>query len=1144
MAHSLNREQLEATSWFDSDLLVTAGAGTGKTSVLTGKFLRLLEERRAGVTEIVAITFTKKAAAEMQDRIRQGIVDHLAGAAEVEEREFWKSQLLKLERARICTFHSFCLGLIKEHPLEAGVPPVSGILGEGEETIYLNQSIETALTEAFAIAGDNRQVLTRILFEMGWDPFLANLGRVYQAIRESGNTSEAVIRLSIETITKSNPPTPYQMAHLVELIEDLLTYSRTVELTGHAGEIISSLLENWPGYRDSLTGGGTAELLAAMNQLKKALPKTLPAAIKDRVVEIRDLLEGLTTQSLDREYLLRLPVFGDLLARVDRCYAALKQESGLLDFTDQQLLARDLLRGYPDLAAEVRQGIRYLLVDEFQDTNSLQMELVNLLTGDDYRDGRLMVVGDVKQSIYRFRGAEADLLRTLAQQFREKQGKLISLTQNYRSNHMIIKFVNQISGEIFKNEAFTYESLEAAVPDQGSNIEFILTGEADRTVEAGMIAARIFQLVRESEAAELPVRYGDIVLLFRSGTDMALYQQALQKLGIPYFTASGRGFYRCQEVMDQLNLLRLVQQRYDGIALLGVLTSPYAGLTDEGLLWLGEGQNLITGFYESETFSESIPVSIRERLYRFRELLVDLQQNRENLKIPAILRTALEQCNYREILWTFPNPGQRIANLEKLIAKADEFVAKGFYDLHRFLAYIEKLEEVEVLEGEAQTEAEAGDAVRLMTIHRAKGLEFPVVFLPDLDRQFPRGSQTKLVYHKAAGLGFTIPVDEGETGAPTNWEIIKELGKQEELSEYKRVLYVALTRAKRQLILAGSGVNRSKGKTLEAAGNWMKWFELLLPLGQASSTLDYQGIPIRITREIPAVAGPVPLPSLLDRYLSQLPGGFFSATSGGGSEREVAATAIIAKGLKSFKVTELLVFRNCPRRYFWQYCLRLTETAPDLAAQSQERTTGGRHHLGSRIGIFIHQATRLANSTWPEELWLQNFGDLTPGESGRLKPDLVRIWNNFRQSRYTEASGECWDETPFLVKMAPEVSIEGRFDRLIRGQNGELILVDYKTHRVPAGEANLLATGYYWQLQLYALAVETLWGRLPDQAVLYFLYPNLPVPVPMERERLNRTMDEVKKIAGFVNQHHQLQDYPMKSGCQSCGYSLYCNSQG
>lgn len=1183
MNNRLNPQQTKAVSDFSTDLLITAGAGTGKTTVLTGKYLRLLEERRATIGEIVAITFTKKAAAEMRERIREEIRLRMKTAATIKDAAFWKNNLLALENARIGTFHGFCLGLIREHPLEAGIAPVTGILDEGETAIFAAEAIETTIIEYMRdpeVTEPQKQILLQILLDFGWEGFQKDLLRVYQAIREGGIPFPEVIRKSISGLETACAVGGETVNPLISEIEELIGFYGTVTLTDRAKEIMESLKEEWPDYRALLTGTDSLnEILPALADLAKALPKNVPNTIKDRVVHIRDMIDAVTRRLLDEEALRRLPVLGDMLIRLDKKYTRTKQELGYLDFSDQLILARDLLLKSPEVAAGERAGIRYLLVDEFQDTNGLQMDLIVQLLGEGYQGGRLMVVGDIKQSIYRFRGAEAGLILKLEKDLQVGKGQIIALTDNYRSAPRIIEFVNAISGAVFDGEPFHYEPLVARATGNPGNIEFILSGDpAGRLSEARLIARRITQLVengRDLDGGE-SFTYGDIAILFRTRTAILVYQKALQELGIPYYTASGGDFYQAEEVRDQLNLLRVTLNRYDGVALLSLLVSPYVGISDESLLWLAKGGNLVEAFYHHEHFAAEIDCEERQRLIRFRELLKTLSEQREALGIPGIIRAALDCCDYRQTLWAFPDAGQRLANLEKLLAKADEFMAKGFHDLRRFLTFIEELEAAEVLEGEAPTQMETGNVVRLMTVHRAKGLEFPVVFIPDLDRQFKRGNTGRIAYHKSVGLGFGVKYGENETGYGTAWETIKDLNRREELAELKRILYVALTRAKQRLILAGSGVSKSKATEIAKADNWMKWFELLLPLDGSASELDFQGIPIRIIRELPDAKPAERAGDYLQSYIAGLSEAAAGVETTGTeiesasvekmfAESEIVCADAEKAGIQLedevygftldktasamlrtlFKVTELLTFKECPRLYFWKYRLGLEETGYRQLANGDHDSQDVGHSTGSggmgiRIGNFIHHALRLADPKWPEKLWATSFDDLDEDSRRELKQDLLRMWGNFRNSPFTEAAGDLWDEVPFIVKLNEKLAVEGRFDRLIRDGNSGLILVDYKTHRISAAKAQEVAAGYFWQLQLYALAVEALWGRLPDRAVLYFIYSDEKVAVPLERELLEKTKQEVEAIAEFIGTHPRLEEYKRSGECVACGYRGYC----
>jgi ATP-dependent helicase/nuclease subunit A len=1136
MAYQPNEQQLMAIDEFDSDLLVSAGAGTGKTTVLTEKYLKLLEQRRAEVNEIVAITFTKKAAAEMSDRIQKRIREKFEQAVDPEEVALWQTQLNKIENARITTFHSLCLGLIREYPIEAGLTPATDVLDDGEENLLLLQVITDTLTAALHDEGLDIELLTRLVFESNWEAFGKSLAELYHQVRESGLGFSAVAQLSTANLQAALAGNPVEIHHLSMAVAELLAYAPTQKLTDRAQELIGAFGREWPDYRKSITEARDLDgLMTALLGIKKALPKNLPNCIKDRVVEIHQLVEDYSTKLLDREALKRIALLVELLERIDRDFTGVKLAAGMVDFTDQQLLARNLLRQNPELTEKIRQGIRYIMVDEFQDTNSLQVDLIKLLTGEGYSGGRLMAVGDIKQSIYRFRGAEAGVILSFEEQMRAGQGRVIFLTRNYRSSQLVIRFVNQLSRQLFAGEAFPYEALESTQPDTGAQLELVYSGEADLSEQARMVARRIAGLVRESRTAERPIEYKDIVLLFRASTAMPFFQQALQELGIPYYAAGGSHFYQRQEVIDQLNLLRLVQQRYDGVALCGLLSSPYGGLTEEQLVLIGQGRPLVEQFYGSETFSPALPAAARERLLRFREVIVFLQENRELLDIPGIIRLALERLGYRELLWTMPHAGQRLANIEKLLVKADEFAAKGYHQLAAFLAYIQNLEAIEITEGEAQTQAESSDVVRLMTIHRSKGLEFPVVILPDLDRRFPAGATERFIFHKDVGIGLKIPLENADAGETSLWRRIKEGDKREELSELKRVLYVALTRAKQRLILVGSGAKAAQDDTLATANSWMKWLGLLLPkVDDAMTQLDFDGIPIRIIRDLPEEARPEKAQTLLDVYAAQ-----FETPTLAEGQAEVAAVVSTAPSVINLKVSGVLTYKACPRRFYLQYCLKLPEIA---VAASQRDSDGPADALGAQIGVFLHQAVRLKPlNVWPETLWQQTFGDLTGGAAVQLQQDVKLMWRNFRRSEFSRATGHIWDEVPFRLKLTPNLRVEGRFDRLLQHEDGEMVLVDYKSHRTSQTKVTAIAPQYFWQLQLYALAIEALWGRKPDRAVLYFLYPDTTVSVPIDEAALAATVSEVKAMGNLLAEPgRQMDDFPKREACEHCSYGWFC----
>lgn len=1131
MAHSPNKQQTKAIEEFEHNLLVSAGAGTGKTSVLTEKFLRLLKERRAEMGEIVAITFTNKAAAEMRQRIRQGIQHLLNEAGETGEADYWKDQLRKVENARICTFHSFCLGLLKEHPLEAGIPPSSQIISDGEELLYLNQAISEVLSSLYRDDTFGHEAFARLLAEYGWNGLLYSCRSVYQTIRESGKSFDEVIQLTSDHLRQNSEQINPGMSGLIRLIEDFLRDSSSQKLTPRSSEILADFRQIWPEIKTCLTENSSwNEIIMALNRISKALPKNLPNVIKEAVIEIRDLVDRLIEINVDKEALQRLPLFAEILKRMDQSYHQLKLDAGLIDFTDQQLLTRNMLRDNPDLGERLRHSIRYILVDEFQDTNSLQLEIIRQLVGEDYQGGRWMAVGDVKQSIYRFRGAEAELIVRLRRQFEAGSGEIVPLSANYRSSPSVIQYINTLSERLFVGEDFTYEPLEPTQTDEGARVEFLLDGSGDIAVQAKMVAGRIKQLLETSRHTTQPLTYKDIVLLFRTSAPMNVFQMAFQEADIPYYMAGGSNFYGRQEIIDQMNLLRLVDQAYDGVALVGLLKSPYVGLGEAEILQLGRGQTLVESFYSSSDLSGLAPDQ-QERVRRFKETILYLQNHREIMKISELIRFALEKLNYQELCWTFTDASQRLANIDKLLIKADEFSAKGFYSTTGFLTYIKELQGVDALENDAPTKAEDNDVVRMMTIHRSKGLEFPVVILVDLDRRFRIGRNQALIFHKDFGLGYKLMPGLDETVEPSVWKHIKEQDKREEISELKRLLYVALTRAKRHLILAGSGCNQAKGDTLETANNWMKWFQIIHPFPENADSIDFGGISVQFIRELPESKPASAEPHLLDEVYAHKTSDLTADAT-----IEVAATQdLFVKKPITLKVTGVIAYKECPRRFFYRYLQGIPESG-DRQVFEGEREGGT---LRAEVGTFIHQAARLKNSAWPETLWQRFIQVHRIDHPDNFKAEVAGLWHNFSTSEYIHPS-QCWDEVPFLLKIAPRIRVEGRFDRLFVDRDGSLVLVDYKTHRINAGEAEKVAQPYFWQLRLYALAIRELWGRLPDRAELYFIDPNRKVPVSLDQPALDQVVAELLAIGEFIDGHHQAEAYPKGTHCEYCGYLQFC----
>ncbi|NJL32947.1 MAG: UvrD-helicase domain-containing protein [Chloroflexaceae bacterium] len=504
----------------------------------------------------------------------------------------------------------------------------------------------------------------------------------------------------------------------------------------------------------------------------------------------------------------------------------MKDALNMLDFDDLEWRARHLLEQYPAVRARWQAEFQAVLVDEFQDTNDAQRAIIYALTG--FADGhpphapRLFVVGDGKQSIYRFRGADVSVFQQVAADIVAQGGLPVALDTSFRTHARLIEWINNVSAMVFQRERallpyeIPFEPLVAqrAAPAQPQCIELHLINEtedteATRTLEAQQLAARLQALVA-GEAGPIvydrstrtwrPPQYGEIALLCRASSAFAFYEEAFRAAGIPYLTTAGRGYYIRNEVQDLIHLLRVLSDPSDDLALVGVLRSPLFALDDATIvrLRLANRRSLWDALLDSAEADTVLQFA--------RATLHELYQQRAHLTVPELLRAALNQTGYLATISALPNGVQRCANVEKLIEAARRTSTTSLGD---FSAYLEELLNASPREGEAPLEA-AG-SVRLMTVHASKGLEFPVVVLPDLGRGSPPNRETWLA-QRSYGFALRLRDERGERAPSTAYRLALHDEQQMEQAEHERLLYVALTRTIDYLILSGDETHR-KNKT-------------------------------------------------------------------------------------------------------------------------------------------------------------------------------------------------------------------------------------------------------------------------------------------------------------------------------------------
>jgi ATP-dependent helicase/nuclease subunit A len=851
VAHGkLTEQQSQAVFRREASIVLSSGAGCGKTHVLTQRYLSHLREDGAEVSQIVAITFTERAARQMRERIRKAIVANLRDAGPDAEVERWVTHLRGLETAQISTIHAFCANLLRQHAVEAGLDPrfeiLEDYLAANLKTQALTACLQRLLTAEDSVGKDLRD----LVFWYGWKPTVDALHHLMEQW-DQDHWAEWLERPAPTIASEWVGPVrakllPAYLRYVIGAapkVARCLALVRSTPCTGpKMAANVAKLLDLTPHLLEAPDlGAAVDELVDAAKVVGTEKSKAWPSeeiyeTIKDAFEHFRrELPAQLKVFTEDPSEVAEAVLTGQRFLRVageaTRVYRQVKRQSAVVDFQDLLVLARNLVRDHSEVRERLQRRTRFLLIDELQDTDPVQMELVEHLCGAELTQGKLFAVGDHSQSIYRFRGADVQLFQDLKRRM-PHEGRL-GLTLNFRSQPAILDFTNALLGPSRGEEQTgtsllspgleDYEPLEPyhAQLNPGPCIEFLWAPREDkenvteaRMREADWIARRIAAMVngREELVADRsgarprlrPVRQGDVVLLFRAMTNVELYEAALRRYGLNYYLVGGRAFFAQQEIYDLLNLLRALENPQDGVSLAGTLRSPFCCLSDEALFLLGRHTGgLWAGLHDPATVA-SLPADQRERADRARRGLDRWRSLKDRLPIARLLGEVFADTGF-DAATQFEFLGDRkLANLWKLLDLARRFDRSGLFGMAEFIQRLGDLVRTQPREEQAATQPENADVVRLMTIHQAKGLEFPVVIVPDVGAA--GGGARNPVAHWDSRLGCVCrpPAEEPPPFSAFGWNLWEAAEAVADWREDLRTLYVACTRAEDYLILSAA----------------------------------------------------------------------------------------------------------------------------------------------------------------------------------------------------------------------------------------------------------------------------------------------------------------------------------------------------
>ncbi len=1185
MARRWTENQREAIEDRGNDLLVSAAAGSGKTAVLVERITRLILDDRVPVSNMLVVTFTKAAAAEMRDRIHTSLREALAKAADPGTVSFLRSQIADLPHASISNFHSFAASLLREHFAVCGVDPAFRVADEIRADLLKQDALDDLFDLRFSETGERKEA------------FLAFL-RAYGPSRSDDAVRERIRSISDFLDSLPDPEEWLRAAESVPAMskEEFLRSETYRFLTGDidamlaeaeraADELVRFLSDN-PLYADNVLPIAAAELgairasrdgfsrsfdegRAVLNAIEfatftvrkknvkpawdadksyatrlravyRSTDRSRPGLIDRirRTYTVRPLDDALFLINETAPYVRTLT---ELVREFRTLYRARKDAEKQLDFADLEAYALDVLRDGPTRDA-LRARYRFIFVDEYQDSNRVQEDLVRRLKSP---DNCLFFVGDVKQSIYRFRLAEARIFNDRMARYRASSAneRTIDLNRNFRSEGSVLTAINALFEGLMEPtvSGMAYDETQALVPgkEEAANartpVELHIIdlrkdassgppegpdpdGASDppegtdpdspeaALKEAEAEALLAVQLVRRdlgkpyfdfSSQSEAVLAPSDVVVLLRASTHAAVYEQAFLDAGLSAVTDTGDSYFDTLEIAVFLNLLIVIDNLHNDEALIGTLYSPLFRFSPDDLASI-RTETRDASFADAllRYGAEGPDEALRGRAASF---LAEVERFRENarfLPLSDFLWSLMIDSGYYHYIGALPSGLSRQANLRALTEKAAAYEANGGKGLSGWIRFVQAMKKRK-LSVPPVRRAPGESAIRIMTIHKSKGLEFPYVLIGGLGSKLHGGGQADAVRLSPDGI-LALPYVNRDLRVRSETLLAGVIGRREardDCAEELRILYVAMTRAKHKLVLVGtaskgrmelleSGRTASFGGVM-SAGCYLDWL-----LGSEAFLREIEGPAVHPLRDLSAAAGSVS-----------------------------ARSEALADGLRNGFGTPASAFKDAlARRLRWTYPFAEATVTPSkmtvteinrkqdgkepfrvpLAVPSFARTEERAVFTAAQRGTFLHRVLEHIpfREGWTADTVRAFVDDMTdrefftPEEARTVSADaILRFFDSpvGRRAIAAEVAGTLFRETDFTLALPGGETVQGTIDLFFRDPDGRWVLVDYKSNLVGDTDAaadELLRT-YRSQLLLYRRALEQIKRIRVDETFLY-----------------------------------------------------------
>lgn len=1178
------KEQQQVIALQERNLLVAAAAGSGKTAVLVERIIQKIMNQKhpADIDRLLIVTFTNAAAAEMRERIGAAIEKELE--KQPENVHLQRQQTL-LHNAQITTIHSFCLYVIRNYFHRIDLDPDFRVAEEGELKLLKSDVLDKVLEACYQKAEPEFLTLSETIATGKNDmPLKDTVLKLYEFAMSYPWPEQWLLKCR-DTYGIENEE-EFQKLWLVKELEQFLkelvqqwysqmAYCLEISLEPDGPNMYSPMLEqeaeglkkiaeceSYKAYASLIGSFGFGRLAAARKFTgdpgKKECVQKMRNEVKASMKKITEQFFCRSMEETCQDLQKNKPVV-DMLVQVTqdfmKSFSARKREKNMLDFNDLEHFALQILvdekTGKPaKTALELQKKYEEIMIDEYQDSNYVQETILKAVSGEGQGKHNIFMVGDVKQSIYRFRMARPELFMEKYNTYTltESENQRIDLHKNFRSRPQVLNTVNDVFYKIMKSDignityddqAALYPAAEFAEGKPGMFDTRILVADPesgnrdikDRELEAravGMEIRRMMenQLVTDKETGRLrQIRYSDIVILLRSlGSWADTFLKVLGEMGIPIRAASGTGYFSAAEVQTSLHLLKLIDNPRQDIPMAAVLSSPVVGLKPDELA-------VIRMRYPKEKFYQAVmkcqteeetPGLQPESKRKLQDFLIFLERYRRKVSytpIHELLHELLEETGYLSYVYALPGGEVKRGNLEMLVEKAIAYENTSYRGLFDFIRYMEQLQKYDVDFAVAEGE-EQEDQVSLMSIHKSKGLEFPVVFVSGLGKMFnTQDIREKLVLHPQLGIGMDYLDIRRRTRTPgiTRQFLAKKISL-ENTGEELRVLYVAMTRAKEKLILTGT-MKKAEEK-LEAMKNAAVLKEGFLSFLTRMNTNTFLQF---VLQALVCYGDKYPITIIPQEELEQEELAY-------GVKEELTKLELAVR----LKEKEETVGKQVQERLAYVYPyeeeedmrtkvsvseikhramdrMMAEETAEAVEPKEREQEE---HHVpafmegvreentGAKRGTAMHRVLECYDFKQPPDSMQQQL--IRMQERGLVKQELLELVNQKALKTFLEsplarrmekaaAEGKLYREKPFVMGEPAKEVLEGVISEemvLIQGiidvffeEDNEMVLLDYKTDRIK--KKTELADRYRTQIELYQKAIERAARKRVKERLLY-----------------------------------------------------------